>query len=770
MSRPANLVARSLALLALTTIAVAQAPPTGPIVPHKAPAGDAERFIRMHPSFDPDRVLFDRPEGSDFWVSADRYKAGFGPDRVEFIPFLGSSAPQNYPVAFRLDAVSVDGSELAFASATPERRDDRIVYDRQSLLERYEPSPRGVEQSFVFPTLPQRGELRIRIAVQSSLPFHASGDDIGFANELGRVDYGRAYAIDGGGRSAEVARHWTGSSIEIVVPADFVATAAMPLVVDPLITGSGAIVHTQTDNKRLQNVDIAYDASSDRYMICCELIFSGTDSDVFCYEILGSGALSGALQVIDDTPQSWQAPRIANNNLANRYLIVAQTSVNNTSPLWIRGRTKDANSPAAGNQFDIVDQVALVGDKIRPDVCGDPGLTAPTYFTVVFEHAFTPTDHDIYSRRVSNAANPVVAAVQIVDNSFDYEELPAISDSMGAPIPDSSVQKAMIVWKRRQGANADIRARTITPSDTLGTAFLVAGGATPKGIPAVSSVTRPVGAGNYHYLVAFEQGATNARDIMVALCAQPGSVIAPAVSLHALETDLVYPTFASWDQFTPRVATDGVRFAVAYGEKFQNGADLDGRVTTVHALGELAPWTLGTTDSRAWPAAGGTVEHSLRIASRYDGAAASSGVQTYRRFGLAWLDENATSPDTLESVLYDGVAPTGGFSVTASACGGVTIAASGVPALGEFVSITTSGASLLAFGTPITPGPIGGCPSACKLGIAGATILPFGSIGLQIPPNAGLIGQAFGFQAFSLLGGPCFGFLSSSDTIAMIVQ
>lgn len=733
-------------------------------VPAHAPA-----LSTIDPFLDPDRVSIDCPEGSDYWISADRYKAACRTGSFVFVPFLGSMAPQNYPVEFRLASVSVGGEALAVSHAVAPRRDgDRIVYEHGTFVERYEASKDGVEQSFLFSSLPRRGELRVRIDVDSSLPFADDGADIAFANERGGVHYGSAHAVDAGGRKVEVPRHRIPGGIEIVVPASVVETATLPLLVDPLIAGSATLVHTQTDNKPLVNTDIAYDASSNLYMVCYELVFSATDSDVFAYEMLANGGLFGAQRIVDTTTTSWQAPRIANNNLANRYLVVAQTSTGNASPFLIRGRTMDAAAPTSGNQFAIaVPGVDDPGDKIRPDVCGDPSLSGTTRFRVVWESAYSPTDHDVYVRVLSSDLNPTSVAYVAIDTTTAYDEYPAISDSMGAPIPDASVQRAMVVWKRRQGVNADIVARTIAASGVLGSTFTVAGGATPKSLPAVSSVTQPIGVGNYLYLVAFEQGNTGARDIMIALCAQPGQVVGPAISLHSIETDPFLPAFATWDQFVPRVATDGVRFAVTYGEGYNNSSDLDCRVSTVHAV---AAWTLGVTESRVWAASNTSVEKQMRIASRYDGAAANANAAAGRRFGLAWIDEAGVNPDVVRAALYDGVASAGGFGYSASGCGGVTISASGVPALGEFVSITTTGASLLAFGTPIVPSSIAGCPSACRIGVSLPAVLPFTSIGMQIPPNAALIGESYAFQAFSLLGGPCFGFLSASDTVTMTIQ
>ena len=741
----------------------------------KVTAPDGTEFRVANAFADPDTVLFDRTDAGDVWCSAASYKVGFHPGHVEFVPFLGSEAPRNYPVDFRLVSIAVGGEALAMSQGPEPAIGYRAVsYDRGGFEERYELGAAGMEQSFVFPTLPRRGELAIRIAVDSQLPMSGTDATIAFTNELGGVDYGRAWAIDAAGRRIEVQRRWHGAAIEIVVPEPFVTEARLPLVVDPLV-GSATTVTTQTTGIRLGSADLTYDASVDRYMVCYELVFSATDSDVFCYELGNGGSVATGQFVVDNTgAESWMAPRIASNNLANRYLVVAQVSFGNVAPRSIRGRTQNSGSTIQGNKFVIAEASAAdPGEKVRPDVCGDPSLVAPTYFTVVYETALSGTDHDIHARQLTSDLNPLSAGSLLsIDSSTAYEEAPQISRSMGAPSPDATYQQAMIVYKRRTASGSEIRGRQVSWNGLLGTNFLISSGSANQAFPSVSSTTLPADGGNHLYLVAWEDGNVGGRDIRVALCKQPGQVVVGAQSLAALETDLQHPAFAGWDQYYARVATDGCRFAVAYRENYNNSGDIDGRISTVHARtitpGALA---LGVSESRAWPASSAFVETSLAVASRYDGAADSGAAQAFTRYGLTWINENGTGSDLLTAQVYDGMAPNGGFALRSTGCGGLGITWSGTPALGERFRITASGSTTMGFGTPLTqPMPINGCPSSCKIGLQNIATLPTTSIELQVPCDPNLIGSTVGFQAFTLNGGPCFGALGLSDTVAVTIR
>jgi hypothetical protein len=289
----------------------------------------------------------------------------------------------------------------------------------------------------------------------------------------------------------------------------------------------------------------------------------------------------------------------------------------------------------------------------------------------------------------------------------------------------------------------------------------------------VSAVTLPAGAGNYLYLVAWEQGLVtdggDTNDIRMRLCRQPGQVASAVLNLHQLETDLMNPGFAVWDQYEPRVATDGCRFAVAYGEDFRDSGDLDARVTTLHAEPISATqWTLRASESRAWPAARQTIETGISIVSRYDCAADTPAPPTATRYGLCWADANGAAGDQIRAQVYDGMTTGGGFTFIATACGGLTLTAGGTPALGSRIVLTAGGgATGILFGAPQSP-PLPVC-STCRLGVRDYIGLP-AQLTLGIPCNVFLIGATFACQGYTISGGPCFGVIGLSDTLLVQVR
>ncbi|MEZ5965628.1 MAG: hypothetical protein R3F56_17470 [Planctomycetota bacterium] len=688
-----------------------------------------------------------------------------------YVPFLGSDAPCNRPVTFNLLRAAAAGRFLSLRGApVPVREGDRVVFDHGSVRVRYDARPQGLEQSFELLSLPARGELVLELSVATDLAARADGEDMHFAAAAGGVTYGKATAIDAVGRRCVVERTWREGALTLTVPAEFVRVAALPLVVDPLVGTFGTVT---SNSRTLKDADVTYDLSSGRYMVSCELVFSATDSDVYTYELDGmtGQVVAGSQAIIDTTSaESWQAPRIANNNIANRNLVVAQVSNGNVAPFSIRGRTRATGSTATGNPVTLSSaSTGNIGDKIRPDVAGDPHLVGPTYFTVAWERVYTGTDHDIHARQFTAAADPVALGTSeiLIQNSGAYEEMPQISSSMGAPFPDALSQKAMVVYKRRVSTGSEVRGRLMRWDGALDVDFLAASGDVLVSYPSVSTVTRGVAPADRLYLVAWEQGylvdGGDTNDVKVVLCDQTSAAVSPVTNLHTLEGG----SHIGWDQYRPRVASDGCRFVVTYGEDYQDTGDLDVRATALHALPTGgASWTLGITENRVQVAYRSTVETGGAVCSHFE--VHDPTTPGSARYCFAWSDANGTSNNEIRAQLYDGVRG-GGFSTLATGCGGVNITYSGRPGLGEHIQVAALANVLLigsinpAWNVPICSG------TTCRLGVVDFVQAP-PAVDLDVPCSAVLLGGQVGFQGVAVGSGTCFGGVLLSDTVVAQIQ
>ncbi|MEZ6017165.1 MAG: hypothetical protein R3F49_18755 [Planctomycetota bacterium] len=228
---------------------------------------DARRFHQL-----------DRASDGTLWAFGGDYKASFGVDGATYIPFLGSGAPQSYPLTFQVLEATLGRAPLALDHTALASFDGATaVYERGALQERYATRVGSLEQLFVFDRLPGNGDLVVRLRVTSELAGAATTDGLAWSNDLGGVTYSSAVAIDAAGRAVAAPTTLQDGVVELRVPAAFVASARLPLTIDPVLATYTVAATTAVE----LNPDIAYDNDNGRFLICWEREFSATDHDVW---------------------------------------------------------------------------------------------------------------------------------------------------------------------------------------------------------------------------------------------------------------------------------------------------------------------------------------------------------------------------------------------------------------------------------------------------------------------------------------------------------
>src|SRR5688572_5918085 len=115
-------------------------------------------------------VCIDERGADGAWVRGEDYKAHFGPEGASLIPFLGSSAPRNFPLELRVREVRVGERSLELAAGAPPVLEGATVrYERGGVRELFELSARSIEQVFELDAPDPQGELVLRIAVETEL-------------------------------------------------------------------------------------------------------------------------------------------------------------------------------------------------------------------------------------------------------------------------------------------------------------------------------------------------------------------------------------------------------------------------------------------------------------------------------------------------------------------------------------------------------------------------------------------------------------------------
>jgi len=512
------------------------------------------------PVIDFEQIYFDRPGDGNLWVRGATYKARFGADAVEFVPFLGAQAPRNFPVRFTLESISVGETQLELARDVEPLHDggalssggDVIYYDRGSVVEHYVIETDSIEQRFRFDRpLDVGGDLLIRVAVSSDLD--CAGEDADgfcFSNELGGVRYGRAVVIDDTGWASTSPTRLVDGTLELEVPADFLARAQYPLTVDPLVSAFTA----DNSSQSTANPDVAFDETNQAYAVVWEHYFSQNDNDIWVQTHSTTGSVfAGSGFWIDSTSDNWLRPKIANNNRHDQFMVVA---IEGGYSGQISGRTRDAGSINMGLQIRVDGQE--IGLKSSPDIAGDPDLAPPTYYGIVWQNNWEEDDIDIHARVFRTDSVPHGPTFAI-DGSTNHDYRPTISNSCGS-YPWGS-QRWTVVWTR-QGADANTYGCQMNWNGIITEpSFPITTAAGSDLYPTVSTIldggVGDSGSGPRPYLVAWVKGGDIWGRVM-----QASTPLTPETNLTALEGG----SNQSNSQLTPAVESDGSTFVLAYAE------------------------------------------------------------------------------------------------------------------------------------------------------------------------------------------------------------
>lgn len=719
----------------------------------------ASRIPRTTPrpaasTFDPARVMYDDRGDGELWAATGAYKVRFAAGAVTFVPGLGASARRNWPVTFRVTRATAGDEDLSLDDLAPMRRNgDTVDVDRGAVIDRWHLRSAEAEQTFVFSDLPRRADLEVEVSFETDLACRPDGRGFEFRGPDGGVRYGAAIAIDARGRRTELASRLEGTRIVHRVPAAFVAEAALPIVVDPVVS----TFSNSAASRDFGSPDMAFDPAAGRFLLVSERRWSLSDTDVWSELREQDGQLvAGSGAWIDVSTDNWQNPQVANNAGASKFLVVAEARDAGGSYTAIRGRVRDAVGPTTVHP-EITISTAPANDAVHPDVGGDGNPSGSPHWAVVWGHRHSVTDTDVLYRIVRDDGTFTTPSAIVLENSTADEIHTRISKSNGRADPAS--QSWMVVFEREISPTTHVilGAELAPDGSIVHPTFLVRG---PSGgsdfiEPDVSSPTEPILGRRYHLVVSqFRYSATD-HDIWADLI-DNGQPVA-SLNLTGAFLDL---------QVTPAVDSDGCRFAVTYSHGHNPALnDYDIYATTVHLVGRQNP-ILGTTEVHVPVGTSGTWEGRSAIAATH---APGEG-----RYMVAFEDDNGSASSVVNGAIYEGLG-SGGLTRLPHGCHNFPITVTGEPRLGTRISfrvpgptggITTSGTLFGILRTPAVRLPL--CSVPCYLGVDGPAFPAL--IHVDIPCDGSLLGVQAAVQGWDLVGGSCFGAgVRLSDTIVMTV-
>ena len=476
------------------------------------------------------------------------YKVHFGAGGITFVPVLGAAAPVDRPLGLQVTHCG-RGELQPVGAATSIAQELAVDYRRPQLTERITLRQDGAKQSFWFDALPPgSGDLVVRVAV--TLPpdtvVTAAADGVHFGDERsGGVSVGTVLGIDAAGRRRAGSLRWDGAALEFVLPAGFVADAALPLELDPLLSTISVIGNPAFDERDPQAAYLGIPA--DQYLVMWRRVISASNRDLVGQRLNGTGAPVGNVVVLELSAADTGSVSVAQLQGSFAAFLVAWEQ---SGDLWL-GRVSTTG---------VINQVPVITDsnvKRAPvlagglDIAGRIGL---------FWHDLTA--NQILGTQIDLANLQAQAPVLLASGSFTVQVAdPAVSISNPDPV-------ALLTWTSTStvtGGRA-VRGRLVGKDAVpLGTAFTIAGGGTSEAFAADSA-----GDGDA-FVVAYEtQGITGPGLACVSL-RRAGAVVelGPVRSLVPLGTGTG----------APRVAWFGGSAVVSW--TVPNGALHDVRITSV---------------------------------------------------------------------------------------------------------------------------------------------------------------------------------------------
>ncbi len=541
-----------------------------------------------------------------YWVEGQEYRAEFTSEGVTYYQKQSGKRIDSNSLQFKLDFIKVS-DQLVFPprSASPVKvEENRLIYQRTPVIQEfYEAKREGIEQSWVIEQalsgkpedLTIQGKLLTPLTAKSNM---AGGIDL--LDQAGRyvTTYGKVVVIDQTGKRLTISPVYDNGRLTITVPAEWLAAASYPVVVDPLI---GANI--QVDN--LATADnypaIAFDGTN--YLIVWQ---TGTPNATGTGTTAIRGVrVSNSGTVLDGTPLSIgdtasrddEFPSVAYDSVNSRYIVVWMMWNDTTAPVTAANVYRNTVTTAGGVGTSTAILTSTTRILAYPTVAccdlnnnyyvvyGRNSTTGATSFNAFWGQTYNRTTH-----AAATASNPTatVSSGTITPNT----------EPRSAPrLYSLSTTKYLLTWETfGVDANGDISANlltaTATPSYTWGTQVSIANtGAMLERYPRAAF-------DGANALIVYQQGATTSADIY-------SRFVTPGATNLTLGTTYTVSTVALSGQMYPDVAyTAGTcsatpisRYMVVWQDYRNNATNPDIYASPMNTAGTVETAVAISTDT-----------------------------------------------------------------------------------------------------------------------------------------------------------------------------
>lgn len=237
------------------------------------------------------------------------------------------------------------------------------------LVEEYVAQDRGVEQRWRLQNATvAEGDLTIRVEVETSLSVEETADGFIFQVVNPATDqltpiirYDRPLAIDAAQQTlwGQTQARLLGVTPDghnryqliMTFPAEWVAQAQFPLLVDPLISGLLRLEQGSPAQNQ-QNIQIAYNPDDNEFLLVWQDYRNGNNWDIYAQRLDGDGALLGDNFVINSSAYHQDVPHVMYAPGQDRYL-VAWRHYTSASQYDVYGQRLSGTGDFVGSAFAI---------------------------------------------------------------------------------------------------------------------------------------------------------------------------------------------------------------------------------------------------------------------------------------------------------------------------------------------------------------------------------------------------------------------------------
>lgn len=688
-------------------------------------------------------LFVDRPDDAGaIWARGTTYKLGFEKGRAIYVPLFGSRAPRSYPLELELRSLRCGDRPIELAPpSAPRVAGARVAIERSPLVETWDLEPARAEQSFVLDAPLGTGALELRLSLRTELLSREQREsELVFEQPgLGVVSYGEAVAIDSRGERASLALALEDGEIVLRVPAEYLAQASYPMIVDPVLRTFAV----DTSANDTVDPDVAYDATHQVWLVVGREIVSATDSDIRCLRFSGDGTTLLDTVYAESSSALAHSPSVADNATHACFLVVWGETSSGFDRVRCRERSAASTSQLA---TVVVATMDLTRDIDATDVGG--ASAGGDVFLVLWKQvdpAFPNLNQTVFCRGV--AVGGALRQGHVLSGTVSCSAKPRVSKDSGPH------RRWIATWT----------SDTISPCGGDELQFVVIDeqiGLAQAETRLNGSLTgrdlRPVAAGDgERFFLAWQRDDAVPRmqsDLFGVRVQRPRGIFAwnaagAPLALSQLEPNVVL----SADQTAPTLAFDGCRYLYAYSEASGGGAPRPFAATFLD-LGTALQYHEGHVALSN--AASGVAHSSVKSSARHGGEPGHALV-VWQQIGNGGRD--------LGGSLVDVRTTSGGIRTLDTSCPDrllrTTLGTGDVPGLGRNLELAMSnvqGVPLLLIGLPSAP--LSLCTSftgTCSLGVALPTIaaLPASGARVRIPCDALLLGGTVAAQGIDLGAG-----------------